>query len=588
MKQEKGLNPERDESAGHGARVPLSPLLKRYKFVFDLVKRVTDDYVCFIDMDTHRALVSPNFVHDFHVPAESLADFTQYWLPLIHPEERRQCEQHIDSFFHKSGSVDLYEFNDEYRVKSGKGDYIWVRVRGRLGSDRDGSSHLFVAILRRMGYRNQADDVTGLLNKYQFEHAVKVALNAFRIAGQGGAVMIFGIDNFKLVNETSNRVLGDAVLKNIARLIEGVLPTGLMLYKLDGDEYAVVYPGAGEKEATTLFSDVQKALSRPQRLEGRTYFCTASAGTVFYPQGGKDYLVLHKHAEAAMDLAKRDGKNRNCIFSKEQYNRWVRSISLRDYLRRSVEQGFEGFSLCYQPQVEAGTGRLLGAEALLRYKNPKGRMVAPMEFIPLLEDTKLILPVGKWIFETALRTCRKWRQILPNFRMSINMSYDQVKDLSFRDFVHDCLAHYNMPPGSVILELTESKIVADWNFVNAQFDTFREKGVSIAMDDFGTGYSSLSSLKNLSCDIVKIDREFVKSIEKDNFDEELVKSVVSLCHRIGITTCIEGVEEHEAYELLTKECAADVIQGYLFGRPETMDVFEEKYLTQKESLPYAT
>ena len=556
-------------------RIPLSPLLRRVKYYFDLLKKTTDEYLFLEDLQEGLVMVSSNLVQDFDLPSEVIRDFDAHWTPLIHPEERAGYEAAMRSVRKEQG---IYEQMQEYRVKSRKGEYVWLRVRGQVGTDRDGTPNLFAGIVSRMAKRNQADEVTGLLNKYQFEHGVKMALAAYRATQEGGAIMVFGLDNFKIVNETYNRVVGDHVLKRVATLVEELLPPQQTLYKLDGDEFAIIYPGAGEKEVAELFESIQACLARPQDIDGKTYFCTASAGTVFYPQAGKDYLVLHKHAEAAMDLAKHDGKNRNCLFSKEQYNRWVRSISMRDSIWDSVEKGCEGFSLFFQPQVNATDQRIIGAEALLRWKNPKGRMVAPMEFIPILEETKLIIPVGKWIFEEALKTCKKWRAVIPDFRVSVNMSYEQVKDLSFQDFVGECLKRYDMPPESVILELTESKIVADWNFVNQQFDRFRSNGIAIAMDDFGTGYSSLSSLKNLSCDIVKIDREFVKKILETNFDKKLVASTVALCHSIGIKCCIEGVEQEAEYDLLTKECHADTIQGYLFGHPESIENFELKFL----------
>ena len=205
-------------------------------------------------------------------------------------------------------------------------------------------------------------------------------------------------------------------------------------------------------------------------------------------------------------------------------------------------------------------------------------MVAPMEFIRILEETKTIVPVGRWIFEQALRVCKEWRKKIPNFCMSVNMSYEQIKDLSFLKFVEDCLHRHDMPPDAVVLELTESKIVSDLKFVNAQFDAFRLHGIKIAMDDFGTGYSSLSSLKNLNCDIIKIDRAFVMRILDNHFDQKLVEYTVELCHSIGKTTCIEGVESQDEYDCLVKICKTDTIQGYLFGRPEPQDVFEQKFL----------
>ena len=570
---------------GKQGRAPLSPLLRRCKALFDLIKRTTDEYLVFVDIETRTALLSPNLVRDFGLPAEVVADFGAAWTPLVHPEERDQLVASLSAIMDR---LNVFEHAMEYRVRDRSGVYVWLRSRGRVGAlGKDGAEPIFVSEIRRMANRNQADDITGLLNKYQFEHSLRVALSAYRITGQGGAVLVLGIDNFKIVNETFNRMFGDRVLKLVADVILALLPEELTLYKLDGDEYGIIYPVADAETAQRLYENVQKALTQPFDLDGHRIFLTVSAGTVLYPQAGKDYLVLQKHAEAAMDLAKRAGKNRNCLFSKEQYNRWVRSISMRDDLRASVEEGCSAFRLMYQPQVDARTRRLIGAEALLRWRSPRGRMVAPMEFIPLLEETKLILPVGKWIFETAARQCLEWRKRVPGFRMSINMSYEQVRDLSFRDFVPQCLGKLGLPADAITLELTESKIVADWNFVNEQFDGYRGQGIRIAMDDFGTGYSSLASLKNLSCDIVKIDREFVKNILDNDFDKQLVSAVVALCHSIGIKACIEGVEDVPVYELLRDLCGADSIQGYLFGRPEMPHIFEEKFLEHYQGEPYA-
>ena len=561
---------------GKAGRAILSPPLKRYRFYFDLLKKTTDNYIFLVDLKANVALLSSNLVQEFDLPGEILTDVAKHWANLLHEDDRAVFRAEMERVRQAAGEV---EHTLEYRVKSRKGDYVWIRCRARVAMGMDGRPELFTGVMTRMARRAQADDVTGLLNKYQFERGVRRALEAYRKEERGGAILMLGLDNFKLVNETHNRTVGDRVLKRVAQLISACLPPALTLYKLDGDEFAVIYPGADEKAIAEIFAKVQACLSQPQEIDGHPFLCTASAGTIFYPQAGKDYLVLHKHAEAALSLAKREGKNRNCLFSKDVYNRWVRSLSLHDMLWESVEKGFEGFSLFYQPQVDAVNQQVIGAEALLRWQSPRGKGVAPMEFVPILEETKLIIPVGKWLFEDAVKTCKRWREVSPNFRVSINMSYEQVKDLSFKDFVTDCLARHDLPPEAVVLELTESKIVADWNFVNERFDLFRARGISIAMDDFGTGYSSLASLKNLSCDIVKIDREFVKKILENDFDRQLVKYTVALCHSIGIKACIEGVEAEEEYELLTKQCRANSIQGYLFGRPENVENFEKKFLT---------
>ncbi|MBR2141624.1 GGDEF and EAL domain-containing protein, partial [Anaerovibrio sp.] len=383
--------------------VPPGSILKRVSLFFKMIQRTSDDYYFATDLQENLVMVSANMVNDFDVPSECFYDMNKYWFKLIHPDD---LHDYVESLQIPESRKLNVGHDHEYRIKNRKGDYIWVRCRGQYAFDnKTDKPFLFVGTVKKLGQRNHADELTGLLNKYQFENTVKVALNRYRADGIGGALMVFGIDNFKIVNETYNRHYGDEVLKLAARYISDVLPEGLMLYKLDGDEFAVVCPGADEAQVTTIFENVQKAFARPHNIEGKSIFCTMSAGTVMYPQSGKDYLVLHKHAEAALDLAKKDGKNKNCIFSKENYNRWKRSLTMRDDLRLSIENDFEGFSLFFQPQVSTKNKKIIGAEALLRWRNPKGRMVSPMEFIRILEETKMIIPVGRWIFETAVQQC---------------------------------------------------------------------------------------------------------------------------------------------------------------------------------------
>lgn len=560
-------------------RSALSPLLKRLKLYFDLLKRTTSGYLYVVDLENKVALTSPNIVRDFGIPAETMEflEFRRAWRSIMHPTECERVTEVFDAVLQgrvKEGCV-------EFRARTRKGDYEWVECRCAAALDREGKKTLYAGIFRLMGQRNRADAVTGLLNKYQLEQRMKAALDEARETGRGGALMILGIDNFKIVNEAYNRSFGDQVLREVAQRIKKILSTDFRLYKLDGDEFGIVYPGADEADVENLYRSIQTALLEPQPIQDRQYFCTMSGGTVFFPQFGKEYLVLHKYAEAALTFAKQSGKNKNCIFSKEVYNRWLRSLTAREDIRRSVEDGCRGFSLCFQPQVGADSQRIIGAEALLRWQNSKGRMVAPMEFIPLLEETQLMIPVGKWIADTAVGICRKWQKIIPDFRMSINLSYVQLRDPSFKDAVKACVERYGVDPKSIILELTEHTVTSDWNFINREFASLRECGLKIAMDDFGTGCSSLAMFKNLSCDIVKIDRAFVKEILSSDFDRRIVEYTVELCHSVGMSVCIEGVETEEEYELLTKACKVDSIQGYLFGRPETQQGFEEKFLAHK-------
>ena len=207
---------------GRTPRVQLSQTLKRCKNLFDLIKRTTDEYVLVIDIETNVALLSPNLVQDFDLPAEVVEDFLGLWSPLVHPDERAQLKTSLGAVMEK---LNVFEHAMEYRVRDAKGNYVWIRSRGRVGAmSPDGRYPIFVSMIQRMGQRNQADDVTGLLNKYQFEHHIKMALSAYRITGVGGAVMVVGIDNFKIVNETFNRMMGDVVLRSVAQAIGELLP----------------------------------------------------------------------------------------------------------------------------------------------------------------------------------------------------------------------------------------------------------------------------------------------------------------------------------------------------------------------------
>ena len=564
-------------------RIPKDSILKRIQGYFRLLCAASREYYYVQDIKANLMMLSPNMVADFGLPAEVVTDIEAVWVPVIHPDDVEVFLKEL----HKNYTLEDNVHDAFYRVRDIKGNYIWVHGHGVVSFDsRTGEPELFAGVIKQMEQKIQADANTGLLGKYRFEKAVKEAL--VRVDGEygQGIIMIVGLDNFKIINESYNRRYGNIMLKLAAEAIEKVLPEGVRLYKLDGDEFGLVMPGLDEDSAKNLYEDIQKAFCHPHMVEGRSLFCTISAGTVAYPQGGKDYLVLHKHCEAALDQAKREGKNKNIIFSKEQYNRWLRSVNMREMLHDSIENNYEGFSLFYQPQVNARTQRLIGAEALLRWRSPKGRMVSPMEFVRILEETKMIILVGRWIFETAVKQCKAWQEKWPGMRISINLSYEQIKEKGFEDFAIECLKKYDLPPYLIVLELTETAIVFDWNNVNAQFQRFRDLGISIAMDDFGTGYSSLAYMKHLACDIVKIDRAFVINImEPDNeFDRQLVKSTIELCHSVNITCCIEGVEAEKEYLLLRDFCHADTIQGYYFGRPEPPEEFEKKFFVEPDNL----
>ena len=419
----------------------------------------------------------------------------------------------------------------------------------------------------------KADYITGLLNRNSFYTALQEELSD---KSHHGAVVVIGLDNFNVINETYGHKFGDTALRQVAQNITNVLPPDIKLYKIASHMFGMFMPDAMPEEVEIIFSSVQLCMREIRNVED-TIYCTASAGAVFYPADADDYINLIRYAEVALEFARQKGRDQICFFEKESYDRWKYDIGMQNLMQNSIARGCEDFFLCYQPQVNAKDGSLLGAEALLRWYDKDGSVVAPMEFIPMLEKSRMIIPVGHWIIEQAVITAKKWQRYQPDFQMSINISLYQLEERMFFPFVKDCLERHDIDPHTLTFELTESQSVYDWEFVNKQFSEFHELGIKIAMDDFGTGYSSLGFLKNFNCNIIKIDRMFVQDIMTSNFDRNLVKFAISLCHSIGMEVCVEGVEEEDVYFYLRDDCNADQIQGFFFGRPETEDVFVRRF-----------
>ena len=415
--------------------------------------------------------------------------------------------------------------------------------------------------------------MTGLLNRNVFYDDLQEELKK---EDAHGVVVVVGLDNIHVINETYGHKFGDATLRQIAQNITNVLPPDIKLYKINSYMFGFFMPDAMPEEIEIIFASIQLCMREIRNVDD-TIYCTASAGATFYPNDATDYITLVRYAEVALDLARKKGRDQIAFFEKEMYERWRYDLEMQNLMQNSIARGCEDFFLCFQPQVDAKDGHLIGAEALLRWYDEDKSVVAPMQFIPMLEKSRMIIPVGHWIIENAIMVAKKWQEFQPDFQMSINISLYQLEEHMFFPFVQDCIQRHNINPATLTFELTESHNVYDWEFVNKQFQEFHDLGIQVAMDDFGTGYSNLGFLKNFACDIIKIDRMFVKDILDNDFDKNLVKYTIMLCHSIGMQVCIEGVEEEDCYKYLRDECNADQIQGFYFGHPEPEDVFVKRF-----------
>ena len=340
-------------------------------------------------------------------------------------------------------------------------------------------------------------------------------------------MLLFGIDGLKRINGLYNRLFGDEVIRIVCQKLQTLAPPGGTVFRLDGDEFGVVLRGGTLRAVQGYFGAVQQAFSTQQTFDGSKFFCTLSCGCAFAPHDGTTYLGLLKCASSTLDHAKRHGKNRMEVFSSAILGPAERAMELTELLRESIENGFNGFSLHYQP-VFSPDGRLCGAEALSRWQCARFGSVPPGEFIALLEKNGMILSFGRWAFRQAVRQCAVFLDEYPAFSMAVNLSCLQLEDPTLVEYLAQTLREEGVSAEHIIVELTESYLAPNLERLSGLLAQMRGLGLRVAMDDFGTGYSSLSVLKHAPVDIVKIDRSFVQGLCGSAFDHSFVHLMVEL------------------------------------------------------------
>ncbi len=545
--------------------------LGRIKTYFEALQNSADEYIFAVDVSSGQVMISENFRRDFNFSDNVVEDFATLLTPFIWHDDREIFESAMSELDSSNPGVEIF---GEFRLLNRDGEYGWVSLRMTAGADEFGQPEIVAGVISRMDVKLKADHVTGLLNRNSFHVDLMKELNSS--PDVHGAVVLIGLDNFQLITETYGYEFGDNALKQLAQDITNILPPDIRLYKLDSDMFAFFVSEVYPEELEIIYSSIQLCMREIRNIED-TIYCTASAGAAFYPDDADDVINLTRYAEVALEFARQKGKDQISFFDSESYDRWRYDIGMQNLMQNSIARGCEDFFLCYQPQVDAKTGKLVGAEALLRWYDKDGSVVAPMQFIPLLEKSRMIIPVGHWIIENAIITAKKWQEFMPDFEVSVNISLYQLEEHTFYDFVKDCIERHQINPRTLVFELTESHNVYDWDYVNKQFQAFHDLGIKISMDDFGMGYSNLGFLKNFKCNQIKIDRVFVEDLLNSEYDRQLVKHVVMLCHAVGMEVCIEGVEDEATYVYLRDVCNADIIQGFYFGYPETVDVFVKRF-----------
>lgn len=540
------------------------------RLFYDAISYSTDDYLYIIDMKTDMALVSENMQQDFDLPGRVFEGLIPRWRELIADRDRQSFDESIDDML--CGKTDEHDL--EYQVRNRKGEYIWIMCRGLLMRDGEGSPMLFSGAVTSLERKGEVDATTGL-----FAHGKCLQVLDRLLARErpSGGILLLGLDDFSRINSLNDHSFGNGALRQFAQTLQRLLPENASAFRFDGDEIAVVLDEADRGAMEDLYRAVHAFANRQQAIDGVPYFCTVSGGIAMVGEDGTTGLDLVKHAESALEESKHRGKNTVSFFSSAMSEEKLRRLELSDRLQASVVDGMRGFSVHYQPLVDAGTLGIAGAEALLRWSADEFGSVSPAEFIPVLESYGLIGTVGRWVLEQAVGQCAAWDRIRPDFIMNVNISYLQLLETDFVPFVERLLAQADVEPSRIVLEMTESYFVTDLEALRATFDQLRAIGIRLAMDDFGTGYSSLGLLSQSPADIVKIDRLFIKNIHVESFNRAFIDAVIDLCHSVDFEVTVEGVEERTELDTV-RAIGADSVQGFLVSRPLPAGQFEERFL----------
>ena len=417
------------------------------------------------------------------------------------------------------------------------------------------------------------DALTGLPNRVLFRDRIQQSVRAAERRHGGLAVMIMDLDHFKEVNDTLGHHHGDVLLQEVAERLKTTLRTADTVARLGGDEFGILLPEVmGADDALAVAEILQSALREPFVVDGLTLEMGGSIGIACHPDHGDHVEVLIQRADIAMYSAKEGGRGFS-LYEPQQDHYSPRRLSLAGELRSALESG--ELELHYQPKADVISGRIVGVEALVRWNHPRHGLLGPEEFVPIAEQTGLIVPLTRWVLAAAMRQCRAWQEQGYELSVAVNLSARSFLDTALAVDIPQLLKVHNIEPTLLELEVTESTIMLDPARATATLERLSELGLRLSIDDFGTGYSSLANLKRLPVDMIKIDKSFVLEMATEHSDAAIVRSTIELAHNLGLQVIAEGVEDRQIWEELAR-LGCDFAQGYYLSRPLPADKLAPK------------
>jgi diguanylate cyclase (GGDEF)-like protein len=493
----------------------------------------------------------------------------------VHPDDIEPLK--VEMTAHLDGLTP--HFQNEHRMLHKDGTYRWMLSRGLAVRDDDGVAYRMAGSQtditsqktaeQQLQHDAQHDTLTGLPNRALFMERLRRSMWRAR---RGGfylfAVLFLDLDRFKIVNDSLGHVVGDQLLVAIARRLESSLRPGDMVARLGGDEFVILLDHLKEiHDVTHIANRVQKELRLPFNLGGHEVFTTASMGIALSATTYERPEDLLRDADTAMYRAKARGKARFELFDASMHARAMTLLQMENDLRRALTR--QEFLVYYQPIVSLATSRILGFEALVRWRHPERGMVSPAEFIPVAEETGLIIELGHWVLSEACLQMRWWQEQFPAYlplSLSVNLSSKQFSQPNLIEQIEQILDETGLDAHSLKLEITESVLMDNIEATTAMLVQLRFMGIQVSIDDFGTGYSSLSYLHRFPINTLKVDRSFVRRMGPEGENSEIVQAIISLARNLGLDVVAEGVEtEEQLSQLRLMQC--DYVQGYYFSKP---------------------
>ena len=538
--------------------------MESFKQMIFMLDDCIDDYLFVLDLEEDVYTISPHAlkrfkIEDYHVKNPLNGGIQSF----VYGKDYDALMADINKTIY--GDKEYHDM--QYRWIAKENVPIWVNCRGKVLKDKYGDTKYFFGCINEIGKKQVADNASGLLGEMSFKNLILPIQNKLN----KGFMLRLGLDDFKSINESLGVKYGDHILKQTAECIKCLIDEKTSFYKIVGDEYIIFNFDKNINDAIKLYASIKEEIENYiESINFEVHF-TVSAGILdFYSNSTASYTEMMKWTEFALNCSKQLGKNTYTVFNQRDYRAFQRKTDLVQAIRYSIGHGFKGFHVEFQPIIYQKDQKMHSMESLLRYECDAYGKISPTELIPILEETDLIIPVGKWTLEKAMEAIGILKPWFPKLKVHVNFSYVQVLKTNLLKDILSIVDGYDIEKQQLVVELTESGFIDSDRTFKYFCSQLKENRISLALDDFGTGYSNFHYLYNLKPEFIKIDRGLMKNALSNEYENMLLKHMVEMAHSVNVKMCIEGIETQKEYDEI-KKLNPDYIQGYYYSKPCMLD-----------------